>query len=179
MYENMKKKNKIYRYRLLLLIFIIFTNCSIPFIGSEKKSNGISIFNDKQYLDINEYSFREYQWNKDSKTAEEVYVKGLDYFFNKNYQRAIVIFNSALKFYKKDARIYTRLAECYARANELNKAVTVLNECANELYGYDTIPEIVYYRKELNDRINVSLQITPKKKKNIFIRILTYPARIF
>ena len=141
-------KNIFYRHKVLIfcillqVLFVLFSHCSIPFIGGKSKDVGISIFDDKQYLNINEYSFREYQWNRDSRTAEEIYIKGLDHFFKQNYEKALTIFNSALKFYKKDARIYTRLAESYARMNDLNKAVAVLNDCSNELYGYDSLPII-------------------------------------
>lgn len=176
-------KNLFYQHRaciaFIILSFLLLSNCSIPFIGGKKSNGEISVFDDKQYLNVNEYSFREYQWNRDSRAAEEIYIKGLDYFFNKNYKRSEVIFTSALKFYKKDARIYTRLAESYARLHELNKALAVLNECSNELYGYDSLPGIRHYRKELNDMINKNLQVSSVKKRNIFIRIITYPSKIF
>jgi len=131
-------------------------------------------------LNINEYTFREYEWNRDSKTAEEIYIKGLsDYFFKKQYNNAAVLFSSSLKIYKKDVRIYVRLAECYARTGELDSAVSVLNEGANELFGFDALPTVISYRDELNRKINENLQQNQKKKRNIFIRILTSPKKLW
>ncbi|NVM03932.1 MAG: tetratricopeptide repeat protein [Candidatus Helarchaeota archaeon] len=129
---------------------------------------------------MNEYSFREYEWNMDSKAAEEIYIRGLsDYFFKGQYDKAALIFNSALKIYKKDARIYTRLVECYARLGDYKKALSVLNIGANEIVGFDAMPGILRYRNELNDKINETLQLSTQKKRNIFIRILTYPKKLF
>ncbi|MFC1563019.1 tetratricopeptide repeat protein, partial [candidate division KSB1 bacterium] len=137
-------------------------------------------FDDDNYLHVNEYSFREYVWNNDSKTSEEIYIRGLsDYFFKEEYARAAVIFNSALKIYKKDARIYTRLAECYARLGDYNMALSVLNTGANEIFGFDALPGIISYRRELNDKLNESLETAAVEKSNIFIRILTFPKKLW
>jgi tetratricopeptide (TPR) repeat protein len=163
-----------------ILSIFIFSTCSIPFIGGSGENNFQSIFDNKSYLSVNEYDFREYEWNKDAKTAEEIYIRGLsDYFFKNQYDKALVIFQSSLKIYKKDAKIYTRTAECYARIGDLNQALAMLNNGANEIIGYDALPGIVRYREELNKKINENIKASAQKKRNIFIRILTYPFKIF
>jgi tetratricopeptide (TPR) repeat protein len=163
-----------------MLSIFVYSNCTIPFIGGSRENNFPSIFDNKSYLSINEYDFREYEWNKDSRTAEEIYIRGLsDYFFKNQYNKALVVFQSSLKIYKKDARVYTRLAECYARIGDLNQALAVLNNGANEIFGYDALPGIVRYRDELNKKINENIKASTQKKRNIFIRILTYPFKIF
>jgi len=164
----------------ILLVIFIFEGCTIPFIGGKRGDSVSSIFDKESYLDVNEYSFREYEWNRDSRAAEEIYIRGLsDYFFKGQYDRAEVIFNSALKIYRKDARIYTRLAECYARLGDYNRALSVLNTGANEIFGYDAHSGIIRYRNELNDKISESTQLATKKKRNIIIRVLTYPRKLF
>ena len=173
-------KNLNFKILFILLIIFIFESCTIPFIGAKRGNSVSSIFDKEGYLNVNEYSFREYEWNRDSRTSEEIYIRGLsDYFFKGQYDRAEVIFNSALKIYRKDARIYTRLAECYARLGDYNKALSLLNMGANEIFGFDTIPGIIRYRNELNNKINESSQLAVKKKRNIIIRILTYPRKLF
>ena len=172
-------KNLDFRILFILLIVFIFESCTIPFISSKQNNSVISIFDNDSYLNVNEYSFREYEWNRDSRAAEEIYIRGLsDYFFRGQYNRAEIIFNSALKIYRKDARIYTRLAECYARLGDYNKGLSVLNTGANEIFGYDTIPGIIRYRNELNIKINESSQQAVERKRNIIIRILTFPLKL-
>jgi len=173
-------KSKNFKILFILLVIFIFDGCTIPFIGGKRGNSVSSIFNKESYLNVNEYSFREYEWNRDSRAAEEIYIRGLsDYFFKGQYDRAEVIFNSALKIYRKDARIYTRLAECYARLGDFSKALSLLNMGANEIFGFDTLPGIIRYRNELNDKISESSQLATKKKRNIIIRILTYPGKLF
>jgi tetratricopeptide (TPR) repeat protein len=163
-----------------ILAVFVYSNCTMPFIGGSRKNNFPSIFDIKSYLPVNEYDFREYEWNRDSKTAEEIYIRGLsDYFFKNQYSKALVVFQSSLKIYKKDARIYTRIAECYARIGDLNQALAVLNNGANEIFGYDALPGITRYRDELNKKVNINIKASSQKKRNILIRILTYPFKIF
>ncbi len=178
--KNFKKNYKYFGILFILSINFISINCSIPFIGAKQESIAISIFDKKNYLNVDEYSFREYEWNRDSKAAEEIYIRGLsDFFFKEQYDKAAVLFKSSLKIYKKDARVYVRLAECYARINELNEAISILNTGANEILGFDALPGIVSYKRELNDKINESFQSSEIKKRNIFIRILTLPTKLW
>ena len=179
----MKKFKNNYKYFGILFILsinFISINCYIPFIKAKQNNIILSIFDEKNYLNVNEYSFREYEWNRDSKAAEEIYIRGLsDYFFKGQFDKAAVLFNSSLKIYKKDVRVYVRLAECYARINELNKAISILNSGANEIFGLDALPGIISYKRELNDKINKSFQSSKIKKRNIFIRILTFPTKLW
>ncbi len=174
---------KFYRgfFILLVLQFIFLSvSCTIPFRKEKQDSIIISVFDDNNYLNVNEYSFREYEWNRESRAAEEIYIRGLsDYFFKKQYDKAVLIFNSSLKIYKKDARIYVRLAECYARMEDLNQAIAILNTGANEIYGLDSLPGIISYRDELNNSLNEILEESQIRKRNIFIRILTYPKKLW
>ena len=180
---------------LLLLIGLTGQSCSynplrypplkyVPYLGvkgEEVPQQFPSVFSNKGFLDIKEYEFVEYQWNNDAKISEDIYIRGLvDFYFRKQYKKAVVVFESALKININDARVYTRLIECYARLDEYDKALEIINLANDELKGFGANPGITSYRREIADlQFQLIAETGQGQKRNIFLRILFFPAKLW
>ena len=164
--------------RITLAIFIIFLySCSGIF--KKNSSTKTSIFDQNNFLYVNQTLFPEYEWTENSRIADSLYVQGLvDYFFNKDYIKALPYFLRAREIYPKDARIYIRIIESYARLNRYTDALKEIERANQEISGFLDIEGIKSYRKELIDAASGKL-VSYRKKKGLVGRILGIPGTIW
>lgn len=173
-------------FRLLFLsgcFFILFNvqGCFLPWIGNDTSEKpAISIFDKNKFLEVHEYDFPEYKWNNSAMFAEEMYAKAMaDYYFTGQYQKALELFESARKVYKKDARIYVRIVECHARLGEYQKALDILGEAEKELNGFGRIEGITSYRTQLSQSLEKQQSKTEQSRRPLWKRILFAPAKLW
>jgi len=134
----------------------------------KKEPRPPSIFDHKTFLEVKAYSFSEYKWTQNSKKAEELYDIGLlEYYVYADYDSASMYFNDALKIYPKDARIYVRLIECYARRGYIDDAFEIFKEGVRQLKGFEKIPGIADYYRELVQRQAFLIQEAERQRRSL------------
>jgi tetratricopeptide (TPR) repeat protein len=166
---------------LVVFIALCMQGCFIPWIGGNGGDTpSVSVFDKSKFLEVKEYDFPEYKWNNNAKFAEEMYAKAMaDYFFTRQYERAVELFDSAKKVYPKEARIYVRLIECFARMNMYQEALDVLGEANQELKGFGRIDGINEYRSQLTHRLERQQQAMNEPEKPLWKKILFAPAKLW
>ena len=173
--------NKVFIFAVIMAAAIGADGCFMPWFG---KGSGeiqkISVFDRKEFLEVEEYEFPEYKWNNNAKFAEELYAKAMaDYFFTQQYDKALELFQSAKKVCPKDARLYVRMVESYARMGNYAQALDVLKEADNELRGFGRIEGIEDYRTQLTNQLQLREQAVNKPSRPLWKKILFAPAKLW
>ena len=165
----------------MCLVTITQSGCIGPFSRDKSdEDQAISIFDEDKFMDINEFDFPEYEWGRDAKAVEEIYVDAMvEYFFRKRYEKAILVLNSALKIYKKDARVYTRLMECYARLHQEQEALNTMAQANAEIHAFETFPGISRYRYELEKSLAIITEGPVEVQRGFFGRMIRWPAKLW
>ena len=155
---------------------LLSTGCYGPFSRGGGEDEILSIYDKDKFLDINEFHFPEYQWGRDAKAVEEMYIDAMvEYFFRNRYDRTLLVCNSALKVYQKDARIYTRMMESYARLGQEELALAVIPQADTQLDGFATHPGISRYRFELENSIAARTAPEAEPERGLLGKILHAP----
>ncbi|MFC1561592.1 hypothetical protein ACFL6I_08205 [candidate division KSB1 bacterium] len=138
-----------------ILFIIILFYCAACSDIITKDVRGTSIFDTGSNLMVIAESFSEYEWNQDAEDANDIFLTGLnEYFYKKLYDESILYFYDALDIYTYDARIYVRLAESLARANDVQRAHDILLTGSRNLTGFLQYPGINAYLTELRRAIS-------------------------
>jgi tetratricopeptide (TPR) repeat protein len=169
--------------RVLVVAAILFVHngCFLPWIGSNGGDEKIiSVFDSKSFLEVHEYDFPEYKWNNSAKFAEEMYATTMaDYYFTKQYNKSLELLESARKVYPKDARIYVRMIECFARMGRIEAALNTIEEAETELNGFSRINGIPAYHTQLSKALESSKSEMEKEKRPLWKKILFAPAKLW
>lgn len=133
---------------LLILFFSILFNCG--HFSTVNKNEIRSIFDENSYYNINPYLFESYKWDKSAIEENKLYLKGLvDYFYKKDFRKALDTFDKCLSIYTEDVRTYVRIVECYARLGEKGLAYDFLNRTFNKFEILLNDAQLIHYSKEL------------------------------
>ena len=159
---------------------LVFTGCYGPFSrGGDAEDQILSIYNKDKFLEINEFHFPEYQWGRDAKAVEEMYIDAMvEYFFRNRYEKTLLVCASALKVYPKDARVYTRMMESYARLGQEEQALALIPQADAQLNGFSTHPGISRYRFEMEQTIAARLAPDVEPERGLVGKILHAPMKI-
>lgn len=141
----------------------------------------VSVFDEKTYYNIDPNQFEGYEWNKQAKNVNKMYLEGLvDYFFKKEYRKALETFEQCVKIYPNDVRPYIRMIECYTRLGENQLALQMLNNSISVFEDLALDPQIKSYREELSSGKTIH-QFREKKSRlknivffipNLFIKLI-------
>lgn len=153
----------------------------LPFVGGKnKKAVSLSVFDKRKFLEVREFDYPEYKWNKNGKFAEEMYAKIMaDYFFAGQYKEAVEILESAKKVCPVDARLHVRIVECYARMGKYDEALKAMTEADESIKGFSRIEGITSYRNEINKVIESRQVALKKQKRPLWKKILFAPAKLW
>ncbi|MFC1726171.1 hypothetical protein ACFL4T_11130 [candidate division KSB1 bacterium] len=134
---------------IISILFVLFLfNCG--HFSQVNKGEIKSIFDEKSYYNISPYLIESYKWDKQAIEENKLYLSGLvNYFYKKDFRKALDTFDKCLNIYTEDIRSYIRIVECYARLGEKGLAYDFLNRTFNKFEILYNDVQLIHYRTEL------------------------------
>ena len=155
---------------LFISSLFLFFHCG-HFLGA-KGSTYLSVFEEGKIYNLDPFKFEQYDWNEKAKNENKLYLKGLvDYFYKKEYRKALETFEDCIALYSDDVRPHIRLIESYARLGENGRALTVIDNVLKKFEELSMDPQMNSYREELLSGKTID---DYRKRKERFKRILLY-----